>query len=57
MTTQDETRPREYAAEILRLHSRADRITALEAVPSHLRSWVRDYVVTYFARRACAEAA
>jgi len=50
MTTQSETRPREYASQILRLNCREARIAALAAVPAHLRPWVRDYVVTFFER-------
>lgn len=49
--------PRQYAAEILALPHRADRQAALEAVPEHLREWVRHLVADAFARRAAREAA
>lgn len=47
----NEQRPREYAAEILRLDTPKERRAALEQVPSHLRDWVEFYVRDAFVRR------
>ena len=43
--------PRQYAAEILALSTKADRKAALAQVPAHLSEWVRDLVLAAFSRR------
>ena len=37
-------RPRQYAAEIMRLPTREQRIERLSQVPENIREWVRYYV-------------
>lgn len=46
-----ETRPRQYAGEILQLHIPEARREALALVPNHLRDWVEEYVRDAFAKR------
>lgn len=45
-------RPRQYAAEIVKLKSRAERKQALENVPEHLRDWVKRIVEISYGIRA-----
>ena len=50
-----ERRPRDYALEILRIESRAARVSALSRVPDHLRPTVEFYVRDWWGdRRRCA---
>lgn len=44
-----EIRPRVYAAEIIGLSTRAQRVEALSKVPEHLRAAVRRHVEQHFA--------
>lgn len=44
-------RPRQYAAEILALTTKAGRLAALAQVPDHLREWVAEYVRHAWSRR------
>lgn len=44
-------RPRQYAAEILALTTKAERRAALSQVPDHLREWVAEYVRQAWSRR------
>lgn len=44
-------RPREYAANILKLTTREERKAALDKVPEELKQWVELYVRNEFERR------
>lgn len=45
-------RPRQYAADIVRMKTAAEREAAIEQVPPELRDWVRDLVDDYFWRQS-----
>ena len=47
-----EKQPRQYAAEIIALPTRACRAEALLAVPEKFRDWVRELVEDFFWRRS-----
>lgn len=42
--------PRAYAAEIIKLRTKAERREALENVPDKFRDWVKDLVTMEFER-------
>lgn len=46
----NEKRPRQYAAEIMKLKTREERTNALEKVPDEFRGWVEFYVRDAFER-------
>lgn len=46
-----EKRPRQYAAEISAMKTRAERAEALNAVPEKYREWVKRLVVLTFESR------
>lgn len=46
--------PREYAAEIIALRTKAERREALAKVPEHLRDWVWQLVMDRFERKQAA---
>tara|TARA_R100000773_G_scaffold22815_1_gene20099 strand:- start:10266 stop:10421 length:156 start_codon:yes stop_codon:yes gene_type:complete len=45
---QQEKRPRQYAAEIMALKTRAERREALDKVPDKYKDWVADLVKSAF---------
>ena len=45
-----ERKPRQYAAEILRLRTKEERRAALDKVPAEIRSIVEFYVAEHFAK-------
>jgi hypothetical protein len=51
--SENEKRPRQYAAEIIALPTKEDRAAALLRVPEEWRPWVEFYVRDAFMRRAC----
>ncbi|MDH4275183.1 MAG: hypothetical protein OEW08_09095 [Gammaproteobacteria bacterium] len=46
-----EKRPRQYAADIIALSDKQQRVVALSQVPEQYRDWVRELVSDHFARR------